>query len=110
MRTQYHCTSCSVPLERSRRLGAFERVGLALIPFVRPFRCPVCRKRSIRFTNRPSSHGLLLFFVTILVGILLIQTLWHFGILAGDYGGNGYEPKDIERQRFLERHKTSDTH
>jgi len=53
---------------------------------------------------------MLLFLVTILVGILLIQTLWHVGILAGDYGGNGYEPKDIERQRFLEQQKTSDTH
>ena len=99
-----------MPLERSRRQGVVERIGLTLIPFVRPFRCPDCRKRSIRFTHRPSNHGMLLFLVTILVGILLIQTLWHVGILAGDYGGNGYEPKDIERQRFLEQQKTSDTH
>ena len=99
-----------MPLERSRRLGALERVGLALIPFVRPFRCPECRERSVRFTHRLSGHGLLLFFLTILVGILLIQTLWHVGILAGDYGGNGYEPKDIERQRLLEHQEKNDTH
>ena len=108
MKPRNHCTSCSVPLVRSRRQGAFERIGLALIPFVRPFRCTVCRKRSIRFTHRPSRNGLFLFLFTILVGIILIQLLWHFGIGAGDYASNEYEPKDVERQRYEETQKKAD--
>jgi hypothetical protein len=105
MKLRAHCTSCSVPVVRSPRQGIFERVGLAPLPFVRPFRCPVCRTRTIRFTRRPSRNGLFLFLLTILVGILLIQILWYYGLSAGDYTSNEYDPKDVERQRYEESQK-----
>ena len=110
MKLQAHCTSCSVPLVRSRRQGAFERFGLALMPFVRPFRCPECRTRSLHFTRRPSRNGLFLFLLTILVGVLLIQVLWHFGTRAGEYSSREYDPKDVERQRYEERQKEAERH
>lgn len=108
MKLRAHCTSCSVPMVRSRRQGIFERVGLAPLPFVRPFRCPMCRTRAICFTHRPSRNGLFLFLLSILVGIILVQVLWYFGSTAGDYTSGEYDPKDVERQRYEERQKAKE--
>jgi hypothetical protein len=70
----------------------------------------VCRTRTIRLTRRPSRNGLFLFLLTILVGILLIQTLWYYGLSAGDYTSNEYDPKDVERQRYEESQKAREGH
>lgn len=100
------CPECSVTLARSHRRGVLERYVLALTPAVRPFRCPLCQRRLLRLTHHPSRQAVLLCLLTILFGVLLIQTIWYVGMRAREYPGGGYRPKDIERQIQLERRKT----
>jgi hypothetical protein len=47
----------------------------------------------------------LLLFLTILVGILLVQTLVYVGDRARDYTDAKYQPKDLERSRYMEEQK-----
>jgi hypothetical protein len=90
-------------LVRSRRTGILERFVLAPIPVIRPFRCPNCQYRALRITRRPSRSSLLLFLITILIGVLLVQTLLYVAHRARDYPGEGYQPKDLERAEYLEK-------
>jgi hypothetical protein len=95
------CSNCSVPLVRSRRKGRLERYLLAPIPVIRPFRCPNCLNRALRFCLRPTS--LLLFLIAVLIGLFVVQSLWDVGSRARDYRAAWYEPKDMERAEYLEK-------
>jgi hypothetical protein len=99
------CPHCSVALVRSRRRGVAERVFLAPFPYIRPFRCPRCPYRRLRFTRRPNQTAVLLLLLTIMVGILLVQTIVYVGDRARDYTDTKYQPKDLDRSRYMEEKK-----
>ena len=81
---------------RSRR-GRWERWGLGGVPFLRPFRCPDCGDRRLRWTGLPSRRRLLLLLAAILFGALLVQWIWIFRAGARRYRDRQYQPRDMER-------------
>jgi hypothetical protein len=91
------CPHCGVALVRSRRRGVVERLLLGPVSFIRPFRCPKCRYRRLRFTRAPGKTAVLLLLITVLVGILLIQVLLYVSDHARNYKDTAYQPKDMER-------------
>ncbi len=94
------CPDCRVPTPRSRRRGFVERVLLAPLSFLRPYRCPVCGARRLRSRFHASRAGTLAFLLTIVFGVLLVQFLWLLSTKAPEHPGVGYEPKDMERFHF----------
>jgi hypothetical protein len=97
------CPQCSVALLRSRRRGFVERFLLSPFPSVRPFRCPKCRYRRLLFTHRPSQSAVLLLLLTILAGVLLVQTLLFVSDRAGSYSDSEYQPKDLDRFHYMKK-------
>ena len=96
------CPDCSTPMVRSHREGFSERVLLAPLVFLRPFRCRRCGFRGLRNTLHPERKGLLLFAVFLLAGTLLVQLVWIVRSRAPEHPGDGYQPRNLERQRLLE--------
>jgi hypothetical protein len=85
---------------RSRRRGFLERVLLNPFSFLRPYRCPLCGYRRLRSSRHPSRLGVLLLFLTIALGIYLVQFIWLLSTKAPEHPGAGYEPKDMERFHY----------
>ncbi len=96
-----NCPDCRVPTLRSRRRGFVERLLLAPLSFLRPYRCPLCGARRLRSSFHASRAGTLAFLLTIVFGILLVQFIWLLSTKAPEHPGAGYEPKDMERFHFL---------
>ena len=97
------CPHCLVALVRSRRQGFVEQIFLSPFPSIRPFRCPKCPYRRLQFARRPSQTAVFLLLLTILAGILLVQTLLYVGDRARGYTDTKYQPKDVER--YMEEKK-----
>ena len=88
---------------RSRRQGIFEVAALAPLPFLRPYRCPLCGVRRLRAKLHASRAGTLAILLTIAVGVLLVHFIWLVSTKAPEHPGAGYEPKDMERFHHLDR-------
>lgn len=105
MTTAVRCPNCRAPLVRSRRKGVVERALLAPLPFLRPLRCPRCGFRGLRMSGAPERRVLLFLAVLLAAGLLLLQLLWHVRTRAPEHPGGGYQPRDLERQRYLEERR-----
>ncbi|MFQ5790723.1 MAG: hypothetical protein ACE5JI_09635 [Acidobacteriota bacterium] len=102
------CPHCSAPLVRSHRHGWGEQVLLAPLPFLRPYRCRGCGFRGLRWAGRPHRTRILLLFAILVAGALLIQLIWFLRVRAPEHPGGGYQPKDLERQQYLEKSEKSE--
>ena len=88
---------------RTRRRGFIERVLLAPLPLVRPYRCSLCGRRRLRSSFRASRIEIFIFILTIALGIVLVHFVWMLSTKAPEYPGAGYQPKDMERFDFSNR-------
>lgn len=96
------CPRCSTVLVRCHRRGVWERVVLAPVPWLRPFRCTRCEFRGLRLTTSLDRRRLLLVAALLALGLILVQLVWDLRTGAPEHPGGGYQPRDLERQRYLE--------
>ena len=92
-------------MTRAHRRGVVEKTILAPLPFVRPFLCSRCQFRGLRFTKAIHFRDIVFFLVSIAAGALVLQLIWLVRTRAPGHPGAGYEPKDLERERYLEQKK-----
>ena len=77
-----------------------ERVLLAPLAVVRPYRCALCGNRRLRFAVRGSRAGIFALLLTLVLGIVIVHLIWILSTTAPDHPGAGYQPKDMERFHF----------
>lgn len=97
------CSKCDAPLKRTRPEGS-GRLPRLFAPFLGRFRCTRCGRGSWRL-QAPESRKLLVRLAWVVgLGLILLQLIWYVRRRAPEHPGGGYEPHDLERQHYLERH------